>query len=382
MKRKSTSRTAITIAAYIIILILLACVCVRLCSGSFWDTILSGTKEEETENLSEESGSGGAQAGEEHASAETGSGTDASSAESGGGAEGGSTEAGESENSSAQTGSAETGGSTETETSSGLTEEGTDEGGDETQTLDLSSVTAVLYHEGGGTISDFISGVTCSSVLDWLSLHREDDYYLGTPYPAESDGTLTGGAHGSTDRRNPNGDCETAYGNDDYEGVSMLNCTGFVWHVLYKASGMTEEEAFDTIPCWGGVGAKDWISWLRKSNVEYKTYYGSADSLETLVAAMIADGYMEPGDIIWTWGEGTVIASDGLPSKSVDPHVGIYTGTYFGGEADEWWHSLGYSTATDTFYGENLYGSITPIAPCVAMTVIKLGNSAAGAESE
>ncbi|MCD7751939.1 MAG: hypothetical protein LUI10_09420 [Lachnospiraceae bacterium] len=363
MKRKNVAGRALVIVAFAIVLILFASLWVRRSAEGFSDMPVN-VEEESTGSEAVEIET----AEKEDAATET---TPEVIEEENGGTE--------------ETSEAEESGEGETSGESlEMTGEENSEAVSEIQEsdLDLSSVTSVLYHEGGGYISDFISGVSYSSVLDWLSLHREDDYYLGTPYPSEPDGTLIGGSSGSTDRRNPNGDCETAYGNDDYDGEAMLNCTGFVWHVFYKASGMSEEEAFNTIPCWGSVGAKDWISYLRNSSLEYKTYYGSADSLETLVAAMIADGYMEPGDIIWTWGEGTVMASDGLPSKSSDPHVGIYTGTYFGGDADEWWHSLGYSTATDTFYGENLYGSITPMAPCVAMTVIKLGSSVTETEGE
>ncbi len=378
MKKKDMFRRALVIVTSVIVIILIICICAGLYEENISvtqtneeETLLTESEQEESaesELVENESGETG-----ENAVAETSGATGENAVAETSGATG--------ENAAAET-SSETGGEAATETSAEttgasdeVTGEKSSEEGSETQEsdIDISTVTSVLYHEGGGYISDFISGISYSSVLDWLSLHREDDYYLGTPYPSESDGTLIGGSSGSTDRRNPNGDCETAYGNDDYDGEAMLNCTGFVWHVFYKASGLTREEAFDTIPCWGGVGAKDWISYLRNNGLEYKTYYGSADSPETLIAAMIADGYMETGDLIWTWGEGTVLASDGLPSKSSDPHVGIYTGTYFGGEADEWWHSLGYSTATDTFYGENLYGSITPMAPCVAMTVIKLG---------
>ncbi|MCD7807411.1 MAG: hypothetical protein LUH19_08745, partial [Lachnospiraceae bacterium] len=98
---------------------------------------------------------------------------------------------------------------TEEETTNNKAEGEGEESPDSTETEmpDISGVTSVTYHEGGDALSDVLSGVTRVSVLDWLGLHREDDYYLGTPYPAQEDGTLIGGACGSTDRRNPNGDC-------------------------------------------------------------------------------------------------------------------------------------------------------------------------------
>ena len=41
------------------------------------------------------------------------------------------------------------------------------------------------------------------------------------------------------DNRNPAGDCQGANGQTDIPGSAVMNCTGFVWHVMYKkASGI------------------------------------------------------------------------------------------------------------------------------------------------
>ena len=238
----------------------------------------------------------------------------------------------------------------------------------------FAEIGSTVFNEGGNTLENTMSGISYDGVLEWLGQHRNDDYYLGTPYPENSNGSLIPGAKGGTDRRNPNGDCSGANGNDDYPGVAMMNCTGFVWHVLYKAAGMSYQEAWDGIPAWGGVGCGGWRDYLRGNGVEYKTYYASSwQDINSLIYNVIADGYTDPGDILWTW-EGTV-SSDGLPAvSSGNHHIGIYTGDYFNGNnTNEWWQSIGYSPYTGEFLNRNMYGLITPKAQCVAMTVIKLG---------
>ena len=61
-----------------------------------------------------------------------------------------------------------------------------------------------------------------------------------------------------------NGDCQGENGYDDIAGQEMMNCTGFVWHALYKASGMDYQAAYDRIPHGGGVGAGNWRDFLEK----------------------------------------------------------------------------------------------------------------------
>lgn len=236
-----------------------------------------------------------------------------------------------------------------------------------------SGITAVTYNANGKYLSNVLPGVSHNSILNWLGQHRYDSYYLGTPYPQNADGTYILGKTGNTDRRNPNGDCGTAYGTDDYAGVAMMNCTGFVWHVLYKASGMSYADAWRSIPAWGGRGAGGWRTWLIKNGIEYRTYYSSdADDINALIHTVVNDGYIEPGDIIWTWDEDATY-SDGLPVTSSDyHHIGIYTGSYFNGnDNNEWWNALGYSSYTDTYYGQTFVGNIIPGTSCVAITVIK-----------
>lgn len=239
-------------------------------------------------------------------------------------------------------------------------------------------ITAITYN-AGNRLGNVIPGATRSNVLNWLGQHRNDNYYIGTPYPENTDGTFILGRNGGTDRRCPNGDCSHALGWDDYDGVAMMNCTGFVWHVLYKATGLGYLAAWDQIPAWGGCGAGSWRTYLQEHQVEYRTYQSSSwTEINALLNSVISEGYAQPGDIIWTW-DGSV-ASNGLPSgSSGSHHIGIFTGTYFNKtNQNEWWNSVGFSPYTGEYLGRNLYGLITPKAACVAVTVIRLNGDVTG----
>lgn len=233
-----------------------------------------------------------------------------------------------------------------------------------------AGISSCVYNAGGNTVSS-LTGVTNQKLMNWLGSHIRDGYYLGTPYMAG-------------DYRNPNGDARGAYGMHDVPGQPGLNCTGFVWHVLYKASGMSAAEAFQRIPCWRAAGgAGGWVTWLKNNHVEYKTYLAeNPAAVNELIDSVVSDGYMETGDIIWTWDSGDVISDNGLPKGiSSEHHIGIYTGGLWDGEAhggnwtetgeNQWWHSTSHS-----IYPIGMSGNgVTQIAPkttCYAMTVVKL----------
>ena len=234
-----------------------------------------------------------------------------------------------------------------------------------------ATVSSKLYN-AGKNFGD-VTGVTNEEVLSWLHSHLNDDYYLGTPYAAG-------------DYRSPNGD-PAGYGSDDKAGKANLNCTGFVWHVLYKASGLSKTAAFNTFPCWRAAGGGGgWVTWLRKNKVEYKTYAASStSSVSTLINTVIEDGYIEPGDIIWTWDSDDEIQSDGLPNGISDEHhIGFYIGGIWGDEADneyvtnkgsnQWWHSTSHSIFSIGMSGNGIT-RIAPKTTCKAITVVKLGKS-------
>lgn len=223
---------------------------------------------------------------------------------------------------------------------------------------------------GSVTLAD-ASGLSREGLLWWLGSHVSDNYYLSTPY---NPGWIPNSGM-SADYRNPNGDCEGAYGVADKPGVPGMNCTGFVWHALTMAGG-------SNIPALSG-----WVTYLRTHDVQYRTYTGSntTDILNTL---LYEDDYLEVGDVIWMWDANAGDMRNGLSyAVSNSHHVGIYIGSYFDesnpyNEAPGWfhknngdknglWHSTDHTPAGYT--AGNMISNITPKTDCYAITVVKTG---------
>lgn len=251
----------------------------------------------------------------------------------------------------------------------------------------LANSTACTYNGGYGYIGGRF-GVTEKNVMNWLNSHRNDNYYLNTAYSVSS-------RNGGSDNRQPNGDTPTnmTYGYDDYAGVSSLNCTGFVWHALWRACtqtwGCDYNTAYNGIPAWGGIGAGNWSTFLRNNNYEYRTYftkYGNTDfwSVVGMLTDITNDGYLQPGDIIWCWdansgspavgyydGNGYAInVGDGLSTASSDHH---HTGIYIGD--GKWWHSIRSSVYNSGIGATNQISDITAKTYCKAITVIKMSQT-------
>ena len=94
-----------------------------------------------------------------------------------------------------------------------------------------------VYNPGGNTLSDYWK-CTNEDVLTWLGKHINDDYYLGTSYDTGSLDSSNGDSRNDCDWRSPKGDISTRDGHpgfNDVAGQAAMNCTGFVWHVIYKA---------------------------------------------------------------------------------------------------------------------------------------------------
>lgn len=180
--------------------------------------------------------------------------------------------------------------------------------------------------------------------LNWLKTHDADsskpNYYVGTPY--------IGG-----DNRIPNGikSEKKVYGHDDIAGRAGMNCTGFVWHVLYMActsgkGGKTNGGYFGgshnnakcqyyaptgvKIPTMGGSDGIRWYNMYTNENVE--RYYFSSKT------EMLSSGLLEKGDIIWQFCNFNV-NSNGDAAENIGSayhHIGIYYGN---GTSDVYWHS-------------------------------------------
>ena len=164
---------------------------------------------------------------------------------------------------------------------------------------------------GGGSVAGYRTfleafGIDYDTYIKWMDDHDDDspnpDYYLGTRYVGY-------------DHRNPHGDCGGAYGSLDTPGVEALNCTGFVWHVLYKAayhSGASRAQINrlpimgNVTPTWSALGV-------------YRIYFPTKE-------AALASGVLEKGDLLWIYG-------------TKDNHNAIFYGE--NSHHDLFWHSAG-----------------------------------------
>lgn len=169
-------------------------------------------------------------------------------------------------------------------------------------TLSASALSAGAEVKGN-TVCQAL-GMDGGAYLRWLTSHEHDSYYLGTPYRPY-------------DHRNPNGDCKGAYGYLDSYGVPGMNCMGFVWHVLYKATALSG----------GSLSRADKMAYGRLTFYEglniSRKYFKDKQT-------MLKSGYLEKGDIIW------MIPDQQEYSGTVYHHVGIYWGD---GRSDVLWHS-------------------------------------------
>ena len=171
-------------------------------------------------------------------------------------------------------------------------------------------------------------GIDYDVYMKWMDDHDKNspnpNYYLGTPY-----------AH--NDHRNPRGDCSGAYGDYDTAGVAAMNCTGFVWHVLYKAavhSGASSEQISRLKVMWRVP-----VAWS-----DYGVYRVWFNTLEEAYDS----GIMEKGDLMWIYG-------------SSDNHNAIF----YGDDPHDWiyWDSAG---------ERNRYSEVHSIGDCRGLWVAKV----------
>ncbi len=164
---------------------------------------------------------------------------------------------------------------------------------------------------GGGTVAGYRTfleayGIDYNVYQKWMDDHDQDspnkDYYLGTPYVGY-------------DHRNPHGDRFNTYGSLDRYGVEGMNCTGFVWHMQYKAAVLSgaSRAQINSIPVMGNVTP----TWNRLGI--YRVYFRTKEE-------MMKSGILEKGDIFWIYGSG-------------DNHHCIFYGN--SPSHDRYWHSAG-----------------------------------------
>lgn len=199
------------------------------------------------------------------------------------------------------------------------------------QAATASASVSALPAEVKGTTLCAALNMDFQKYMDWLKAHEKNNYYIGTPYKGY-------------DHRNPKGDCGGAYGKNDVKGVAGMNCTGFVWHVLYKATKASGGNT-SIIPALSG-----WYTFYSSHKITRKYFATKAE--------MLNSGYLEKGDIIWMFdGSETVLSNY--------HHIGIYWGD---GKSDVLWHSI---DAVGNKSG-NIQTVITPKARSPIYMVLKM----------
>ena len=177
------------------------------------------------------------------------------------------------------------------------------------------------------TIDQFL-GITRYDLVNWLSKHEHDSYYLGTPMAYENSSEKYGW--------NPTGCCRPL---GRYRGNDPgMNCTGFVAEVFLSSGVSTARmnEMISIAHSLGGwrygsyVNGSAWLDFVIQSG--YIKYYHFND-----VSDMLASGLMRKGDIIFFQPYSSVWAAgkDKYGNKA-DCHLGIFWGNT--SSTNRFWH--------------------------------------------
>lgn len=185
--------------------------------------------------------------------------------------------------------------------------------------------------DGKKTITDW--GVTRTAVVQELTAHQKDEYYLGTIYSGY-------------DHQSPNGD--TSYNN----GTAGMNCAGFVSYVLCKLglyAGTADLNTHSASPAdsvqglmvansavtggayWSGSyksrellsGASNYCNWIINGDLKSYAFKTKAE--------MLASGILEKGDLI------LMLPTADSDVNGRDTHIGFFWGDT--SSEDEMWHS-------------------------------------------
>ena len=191
--------------------------------------------------------------------------------------------------------------------------------------------------DGSRYISDLL-GVTRQQVVDELTAHEHDSYYLGTPYKGVQE-------TGSMPR--PNGD-PGAYS-------PGMQCNGFVAYVLNKVGGTPYQTFVNANGHRGNwTSLLNWFAVCSNNDVVSYTF----DSKEELLAS----GLLQKGDIICAVPYSSVLqAGKDTYGNTADDHVGFFWGSSAG--EDLFWHSAHRSNGISS--GESLINGnqISAISP-------------------
>lgn len=197
---------------------------------------------------------------------------------------------------------------------------------------------AYLHNPNGSRYISDVVGVTRQQVVDELTAHEHDSYYLGTPYKGVND-------TGNWPR--PNGDSG---------GYSPgMQCNGFVAYVLDKVGGTPYETFVNTNGHRGNwASLLNWFAVCSNNDVISHTF----DTKEE----MLASGLLQKGDIICAVPYTSVFQSGAdAYGNTADDHVGFFWGN--ASDEDLFWHSAHRSNglgSAETLVNGNQISGITP----------------------
>lgn len=217
---------------------------------------------------------------------------------------------------------------------------------------------AFLHNPNGSRYISDVVGVTRQQVVDELSAHESDTYYLGTPYKGVND---TG------NKPRPNG---------DPGGYSPgMQCNGFVAYVLDKVGGTPYQTFVNTDGHRGNwASLLNWFAVCEHNDVVSYTF----DSKEE----MLASGLLQKGDIICAIPYTSVFqAGADAYGNTADDHVGFFWGST--SDEDLFWHSAHRPNGLgpgETLINGNQISGITPKCLPSCWVLFPLGPSNGQAE--
>lgn len=222
-------------------------------------------------------------------------------------------------------------------------------------------ITTVRSSLKNGTryLSDY--GISRQAVVEHLSSHLEDNFYLTTPYAS--------------------GDWQSPLGDTAYNGTAGMNCAGFVSYVL-RAAGMEAhvEEVISTLKAIKGNSPQCRSVSSRYSGYQYlasaANYYLFAKTVHLVSHVyaskekMLNDGLAEKGDIIVMYWNRSI-----AKGENVDNHIGFFWGD--DPHDDKLWHSTDSTASSGSpVYGGSHWGNqisqIIPEAADATYILIKL----------
>ncbi len=197
----------------------------------------------------------------------------------------------------------------------------------------------------GYYFSDYL-GTTRENVLNWLTLHENDDYYLGTPYGNPNNGFNTDSCMRPNGRFSGDGPCMTCTGfvldvllssvDDSNEKESLLNNATNMVEICVENGWMFDTDYYTNV-----VNSYFWGAFVENYNdgeiVSYKF-----DSVKEMLDSKI----LRKGDLIYFSPDITPYGFDeyGDPTdeygNTIDCHIGFYWGEDWSGE-NLFWHSIG-----------------------------------------